>query len=77
MPIKFMGQVVGKWEFGSSYQENYKLGTSGIERDDHVGKISVVLLTVKAVKLHRCLRFLCIPQFYWLPWDVFEFVVLN
>lgn len=48
-----------------------------IERDNHVGKISVVLLTVKAVKLHRCLRFLCIPQFYWLPWDIFEFVVLN
>lgn len=71
--LKFMG----KWEFGTSYQENENLCCGVTERDGHVGKRSLVLPTVGAVKLHRCLGFLCIPQFYWLLWDIFESVVLN
>lgn len=50
---------------------------SVIERDNHIGKTSVVLPTAEAVQLCRCLGFLCILGFYWLLWDIFESMVLN
>lgn len=55
--VKFMG----KWEFGTSCQENDNLCCGMTERDSHAGKRFLVLPTFGAVKLYRCLRFLCIP----------------
>lgn len=70
--VKFMG----KWEFGTSCQENDNLCCGMTERDSHAGERFLVLPTFGAVKLYLCSNFSAF-LLYCLLWDIFESVVLN